>query len=142
MASENEKRRIQSMTLEELDPTALYDASVDDSDTHLIQRANSLLKKPLCLYSPGDLRLMILQGISLDFLIPVAIDILREAPLSEGEYYPGDVLHAVLCAPTSYWRLHGSEKEDITRILDSLSAVPPELSEAVRLFRMQRTREP
>src|SRR4026209_206457 len=79
MASENEKRRIQSMTFEELDPTALYDASVDDSDTHLIQRANSLLKKPLCLYSPGDLRLMILQGIGLVFLIQVAIDTLRGA---------------------------------------------------------------
>ena len=47
---------------------------------------------------------MIGQQISLRFLIPRAIDVLRTNPLAEGDYYPGDLLTAVLRADKAYWQ--------------------------------------
>jgi hypothetical protein len=56
---------------------------------------------------------MILQKIGLKFLIPLALDKLRENILAEGDMYPGDLLNSVLSSDANYWKNHKDEWEEI-----------------------------
>lgn len=47
---------------------------------------------------------MIGQNIGLKYLIPLAIEKLQENNLSEGEFYKGDLLNAVLTVDSNYWK--------------------------------------
>jgi hypothetical protein len=47
---------------------------------------------------------MIGQSIGLDYLIPMAIDVLIENILAEGDFYEGDLLKSVLTSDKSYWK--------------------------------------
>ncbi len=52
---------------------------------------------------PDDLRLLIGQGIALPWLMPLALVALEVDPMLEADYYPGDLLVAVLRVPSSFW---------------------------------------
>ncbi|HLM01017.1 MAG TPA: contact-dependent growth inhibition system immunity protein [Pyrinomonadaceae bacterium] len=68
-------------------------------------RAWQLFQKPLNEFSKDDLRFMIERETGLEFLIPVAIDILAENPLARGIYYgAGDLLHSVLNIAPAFWK--------------------------------------
>ena len=56
-----------------------------------------------------DFRIMIGQNIGLKYLIPLALEILNNNILSEGDYYEGDLLLNVLKSDENYWK---SEKEN------------------------------
>lgn len=71
--------------------------------SYLVQTCNNLRKKPLEDFSIEDLRIMIGQNIGLDFLIPLAIDVLRNNILAEGDFYEGDLLQNVLTSEPGYW---------------------------------------
>ena len=85
-------------------------------DSHLVKTIYALRKKPLGLFTPEDLRIVIGQNFSLEYLIPIAIEKLQENILSEGNLYPGDLLNNVLNADVSFWRKNKKEWE-ITRSL-------------------------
>ncbi|MCK0142526.1 contact-dependent growth inhibition system immunity protein [Aliiroseovarius sp. F20344] len=59
----------------------------------------SLRKKPLGQFTTEDLRIMIAQDIGAEVLKPFALEVLRQDPLAEGDYYPGDLLEAA----TKHW---------------------------------------
>jgi hypothetical protein len=67
-----------------------------DSDSRLIKRIKELRRVPLDNFSVEDLRLMIGQRESLEYLIPLAIEKLRADILAEGDMYKGDLLLAVV----------------------------------------------
>ncbi|WP_336518008.1 contact-dependent growth inhibition system immunity protein [Pollutibacter soli] len=73
-------------------------------DSNLVITCHKLRKKPLDEFSIGDLRIMIGQNIGLKFLIPIAIDELRKNILAEGDFYPGDLLQAVLHSEADFWK--------------------------------------
>src|SRR5678816_1778838 len=66
----------------------------------------ALYEKPLKDFTVENLRVMIGQSIGLEFLIPLAIDLLQENPFVEGDYYPGDLLSAVVKGEPSFWQTH------------------------------------
>jgi hypothetical protein len=61
-----------------------------------MRRCHALRTKPIDELAVEDLRLMIQQQIGLQYLVPIALQNLRENPLAEGDLYPGDLLVAVL----------------------------------------------
>lgn len=71
--------------------------------SNLVKRCTELLSQPLNEYSVEDLRVMIGQQIGLDFLVPLALEQLKANILSEGDYYPGDLLIAVLKIDKVFW---------------------------------------
>lgn len=71
--------------------------------TALMTRVHELRRKPIGTMSAEDLRVLVAQKVGLDAVVPVALARLARDPLLEGEYYPGDVLAAVLGVPPSYW---------------------------------------
>ena len=69
----------------------------------MVKRCLDLCKVPLDQFTVGDLRLMIGQGFSLQYLIPLAIEHLKTNIFAEGDYYPGDLLNNVLSVHTKFW---------------------------------------
>src|SRR3546814_14891681 len=75
-----------------------------EAPTPLTKRCLELSKKPLNEFSAEDLRLMIGQGASLNYLIPLAFDFLKEDLLTEGDLYPGDLIKSVHTVNEEFWR--------------------------------------
>jgi hypothetical protein len=118
-------------TLDELDPPAWGEP---DSDTYLIATCFRLRHKPIDSFSVEDLRILIGQEIGLAWLIPLALDVLEQDPLSEGDFYPGDLLANVLRVPASFWSREREGRNRVNAILSGLAEIPEELNEAVAEF--------
>ena len=76
----------------------------NEDESYLISTCNKLMSKPLKDYNVENLRIMIGQDIGLQFLIPIAIEILNKNILAEGDYYEGDLLKSVLTSDEEYWK--------------------------------------
>lgn len=95
-----------------------------DLNTHLGTRTSKLRKVPLNEFSIEDLRIMIGQNFSLPYLIPLAIDRLRENVLAEGDLYPGDLLVAVTSTESDFWNKNLNYKEKLARLIsDNISII-------------------
>lgn len=90
-------------TLQQLDGQN-FGKSSDES--HLVTTIRQLRDKPLKDFSVENLRMVIGQNLSLDVLIPLALERLKVDILSEGDFYPGDLLKAVLDCDARYWTSH------------------------------------
>ena len=78
---------------------------VPADESSIVQRLWRLRKIPINAFQVDDIRFMILQGIGLKYLLPEAIVLLRENLLTEGSYYEGDLLNAVLQVDNKQWAL-------------------------------------
>ena len=63
---------------------------------------------------------------------------LEANPLAEGDYYPGDLLQAVLGVDMEHWRANREQWERVSEIVDSYTFAQARLSEAVQAFRARR----
>lgn len=75
---------------------------VTDS-TNLVLKITSLRKKRLSDFTIEDLRICIGQDEGLAYLVPLAIEQLKENVLAEGDYYEGDLLLSVLRSDKNFW---------------------------------------
>lgn len=91
---------IEDKTLQELEQITIGQPSYD---SYLVTKCHELMSKPLKEFTVEDLRIMIGQGIGLKFLVPRALVVLRQDPLAEGDFYPGDLLSNVLRCPSEFW---------------------------------------
>ncbi|EBA16050.1 hypothetical protein RSK20926_05542 [Roseobacter sp. SK209-2-6] len=85
-----------SKTLEQLEGCNWPDP---EFASHLVLTCHRLKKKPLNDFTVEDLRIMISQKFSLEFLLPIALERLKENPLCSGDFFEGDLLQAVLKVP-------------------------------------------
>jgi CDI immunity proteins len=74
-----------------------------DYDSHLVTRCHELRKLPLENFTTEDLRIMIGQEIGLDYLIPLAIEVLTIDLFAEGDFFEGDLLKNVLAIKSEFW---------------------------------------
>ena len=72
-------------------------------DSHLVTRCHELRKLPLDNFTTEDLRIMIGQDIGLDYLIPLALEVLTIDLFAEGNLFEGDLLKNVLAIKTEFW---------------------------------------
>jgi hypothetical protein len=119
-------------TLNELDPPAWGEP---EFDSYLVTTCHRLRRKPIDEFTVEDLRIMIGQGIGLDWLVPLALEVLEQDPLSEGDFYPGDLLGSVLQVPGELWSRKREWRDRVKAVLDDLTEAPEELSDAVEAFR-------
>lgn len=121
-------------TLEQLEGRQLGDPEFGSA---LVEKAHRLYRQPLSAFTIEDLRLMISQELGLEFLVPLAIDILEKDPLAGGDYYPGDLLFAVLRIRKDFWKLH---RDLYWRICELTADLPPilfALKESIEEFQAQ-----
>jgi hypothetical protein len=89
--------------------------------TGLVRRCHALRSKPLDELTVEDLRLMIGQQIGLRHLVPIALQYLRNDPLAEGDYYPGDLLATVLRVNSEFWQQRPDLNHELGDIVDALA---------------------
>ena len=81
----DDKRRGQT-----LDPLECTEWGPPDFDSGLVRRCHELRRKPIGDFSEADLRIIIGQGIGLQFLVPLALEKLEVNPLVKADYYEGN----------------------------------------------------
>ncbi|MDO5287163.1 MAG: contact-dependent growth inhibition system immunity protein [Actinomycetia bacterium] len=96
-----------------------------DSATDLVRRCHRLRRVPVGELTTEGLRVLLGQQIGVPTLLPLAVARLVEDPLTAGDYYPGDLLRAVLRLPDQAWT-----DPDLTarlaRVLDQATLPAPE----------------
>ena len=122
-----------SRSLNELEPPDWGDAPSDA--TGLVVSVHAARQKPLAELTDEDLRLLIGQNVSLDRLVPLALRKLEENPLIEADYYPGDLLNAVLTVDSTFWRGHDELASELDGILREVEQALELLQEPIAQFR-------
>jgi CDI immunity proteins len=105
--------------------------------TRLIATVHELRRRPIDKLGIEDLRVLIAQQEGLDVLLPLALDRLEQNPLAEGDFYPGDLLVAVMRVPPAYWQAHPTEATRLRSIVAAvdLDELDPETRADVMGFR-------
>ncbi|MER5474310.1 contact-dependent growth inhibition system immunity protein [Streptomyces sp. NPDC002685] len=88
-------------SLEELERDRWPAPSADD--TRLVATALALRRRPIGELTVEDMRVLIRQDIGLPYLLPLALEVLRDNPMQEGHMYEGDLLSAVLTRNPAVW---------------------------------------
>jgi hypothetical protein len=84
--------------------------------------------------TPDDLRLLIGQQIGVEILLRHALALLASDPLVEGDFYPGDLLVAVLRLPPEYWAAHPVQANALQKIAQTARHEDPGLRGAIAGF--------
>jgi CDI immunity proteins len=132
-----------NLSLEAIENDRWGDAPEDA--TTLVKTVHELRRKPIGDLTPGDLRVLIGQGVGLKVLVPRAIELLADNPLLEADFHPGDLLAAVLRVPAQYWSKHPDQLARLDHIITAANEpkpdtwVPSDLSDDIKSFqaRMQ-----
>lgn len=74
-----------------------------NAPTTLVKRCIELSKISVDKFTLSDLRIMIGQKFGLQFLIPLALEKIRDNIFVEAELYEGDLLENILRIDTSFW---------------------------------------
>ncbi|MFB6784570.1 contact-dependent growth inhibition system immunity protein [Streptomyces sp. NPDC056352] len=119
-------------SLEKLERACWPAPSADD--TRLITTAHALRRRPIGELTVEDMRLLIGQGIGLPYLLPLAVEVLRENPMAEGHMYEGDLLSAVLTRNPSVWAEFPELGRELHVIVSKLAGLPPYLQQKVERF--------
>jgi hypothetical protein len=102
-----------------------------NGESSIVQRLWRLRKVPINEFQIDDIRFMIVQGIGLKYLLFVAIDLLKENLLIEGNYYKGDLLNALLLLNKEQWEPYREHWDDVDTLikdkLDYLRSIDPKL---------------
>jgi hypothetical protein len=88
--------------------------------TRLTATVHELRRRPVEQLGVEDQRVLIAQQVGLDVLVPLALARLEENPLAEGDFYPGDLLVAVLRVPPPYWQSHPDEAARLRTVAGSV----------------------
>lgn len=93
-------------------------------DSYPIRHLYELQDTRISEYTIEDCRFLVSQNIGLEYIIPLAIEILAKNILAAGDFYEGDLLNAVLKVPESFWRkkplLYHALKEQLNLQKDTL----------------------
>ncbi|MGW4991736.1 contact-dependent growth inhibition system immunity protein [Streptomyces mirabilis] len=119
-------------SLEELERACWPAPSADD--TRLVTTARALRRRPIGELTVEDMRLLIGQDIGLPYLLPLALDVLRENPMAEGHMYAGDLLSVVLTRNPSLWAEFPELGRELRVIVSKLTGLPPDLQQRIERF--------
>ena len=98
-----------------------WKGDLPDEDNTSYEEYNyyKLIDKPLKKYDPSDIYFMIGQNTGLDYLIPMAIELLLKDIFLEAEDYCGDLLINVMKIKEEEWSKFKKEKKKLISLLKS-----------------------
>jgi hypothetical protein len=96
---------VEERSLEEVEANRWGDAP--EGASRLVKTVHELRRRPVGALGVEDLRLLVSQDVGRDTVVPIALAVVERDPLAEGDFYPGDLLSALLRrVPAEYWRAH------------------------------------
>ena len=101
-------------------------------DSYLVTECHRLRRVPLREFTAESLRILIGQQIGLPYLVPMALELLRADPFTEGDYYGGDLLAAVLRVETAFWQQHPDLRREAAGVAAQAFGLLPRLGEVDR----------
>lgn len=104
-------------TLQELEDKD--DGLANNTYSNLVNKCLTLRRIPLIQFNIEDLRLMINQQQGLVYLVPLAIEILKDNVLAEGDLYEGDLLESVLNIDQGFWKQNNKLMSEIQKLIDT-----------------------
>ncbi|MGN6569572.1 MAG: contact-dependent growth inhibition system immunity protein [Flavipsychrobacter sp.] len=107
-------------TLEQLENSNWGDAPKESSN--LVRTIHQLRKIKLSELNIGDVRILLGQQIGLQYLVPIAINILKTDPFVEASFYNGDLLNALLSIDHIFWLSNSSLLSEITELINFIEA--------------------
>ncbi|PSL44837.1 hypothetical protein CLV51_105210 [Chitinophaga niastensis] len=102
-------------SLEQLENKSWGTATEEDSG--LIKKCIALSKVPVVKLTASELRVLIGQSFNPTYLVPLAVEILKDNVLVEAGLYPGDLLKNVLDVPTPFWEEHQDLHENVKDLI-------------------------
>ncbi|WP_334541242.1 contact-dependent growth inhibition system immunity protein [Streptomyces sp. B21-079] len=119
-------------SLEELErdrwPTPSTEAS------RLVATVHALRCRPIGELTVEDMRLLIGQDVGLAYLLPLALEVLRDDPMAEGDMYEGDLLAAVLTRSPAVWNEWSELGRELGVIVSELTDLPQSLMQETARF--------
>lgn len=114
-------------TLEELEDSDW--GELPDNPSYLVQTVYSLRRKPLQNFTAEDLRIVIGQNLSLEFLVPVAMEMLALEPWVKTDMGTGSLLRYALNLSPDFWTDHPDLWRRMKSVLEHALADLPDLDE-------------
>ncbi|MFF8315610.1 contact-dependent growth inhibition system immunity protein [Streptomyces bobili] len=102
--------------------------------TRLVATAHALRRWPIGELTVEDMRLLIGQDVGLSYLLPLALKVLLDNPMAEGDMYEGDLLSAVLTRNPAVWTESSGLGRELRAIVSELTDLPPDLQQKVERF--------
>lgn len=90
-----------------------------EKDSGLVKRCIALSKVPVIKLTASDLRVLIGQSFNPTYLVPLAIEKLKDNLFVEADLYPGDLLKNVLDVPAPFWEEHKELHADLKQMIRS-----------------------
>jgi hypothetical protein len=90
---------------------------ISDFSSRLVTQCSELRKIPLNKFTVEDMRIMISQQFSLDYLVPLSIDVLSKDIFAEGDLFEGDLLNSVLSIETGFWKHNKLYWEEVHNLI-------------------------
>lgn len=88
----------------------------ESGDSYLIRTCSMLRKKKLKDFTTEDLRIMIGQQIGLEYLMPIALEILLKGSKAKGDFFESDLLKSVLEVGKEFWDKNKDCSDKLKRI--------------------------
>ena len=120
------------LSLEQVENHAWGDAPSDA--TRLMTTVHRLRRKPIKHFTAADLRTLIAQRVGLAVLVPRVLPHLERDPYLEADYYPGDLLVAVLRAPATHWQKHPHQRTRVEQITAGITDPDDQLKTDIDQF--------
>lgn len=108
-------KNLRTKTLEEIEGVKWGEP---EYPSYLVKTIHKLRKKPIKDFTVEDLRINIGQSLGLEYLIPIAIEVLEKNILAEGDFYEGDLLKSVLHSNEEFWRENPRLWNKVIKILE------------------------
>ncbi|WP_276979930.1 contact-dependent growth inhibition system immunity protein [Flavobacterium filum] len=89
--------------------------------TPLVDKVHRLRTIQIEKLEPKNIRLLISQNVGLNFLIPVALDLLRDDIFIDTELFEGDLLKSVITVDNKFWNNNKELKDQLDGLLKSYS---------------------
>ena len=88
-------------------------------NSYVIITCHKARQKPLKFLSNEEIRCLIGQKIGLRFILPIAVDILKNEPLIDITYFEGDLLLTLLRLDIKDWKHNQNERKHFIAIIQS-----------------------
>lgn len=100
-----------------------WEGTIPSIETHggIETRFYNLHNKPISDLDDGDIRFLIGQNEGLNYLVPIALNKLKNDVFLEAEFYEGDLLYSLLTIidTKNYWYEHIEQKQVLINLFEN-----------------------